>query len=113
MESAFRPYRATGFPEESVQPLQEAMSWPEQEWTRRLRKAERWNEPSSISAVSPTDAQRLAPKRREPRRADETWEQAEARAQLELNEMARDHLEDDRTFCWFPDEPIAAPPAPT
>ena len=38
--AAYRPFRATGFSEDTHIPLPEAMGWPEHEWIRRLRRAE-------------------------------------------------------------------------
>jgi len=94
MDIAYRPYRATNFSEGSVLQantmgkfsLQADMAWPEHEYKRRLRQAERMIAAADLPVgdFSSRPPRRLAPKRREPLRGNETQEEADRRAAFEL-----------------------------
>ena len=82
--AAYRPYRATTFSEAAFEAIPVAMKWPRKEWVRRLRTAERMIYQADIEIADNQGPgfgapQALAPLRREPPRAGETWEQAVAR----------------------------------
>ena len=61
VDQAFRPYRATGFSEATPISLQEEMNWPDAEFNRRLRIAERMMARTDITWMAGSDPKRLAP----------------------------------------------------
>ena len=86
-----------------------AMQWKPREWTRRLRTAERLICAANIAEFQPKEPKRLAPRRLEPPRSGETWQDAELRAGRVQAEEFRQSVADPESlkahFC-FEDDPL-------